>query len=96
MNGIPQPLTTDAEPTGSVNGAAGGTLISAGLDNGAGGGTARNGILEPGEVSQTRYVCNGVAGTAGTNGASGYNSLVWTAFETVGSIDCRCNQHLQI
>ena len=38
---------------------AGGTQIDIGLDNGAGGGTAGDGILQPGEVTSTQYVCNG-------------------------------------
>jgi len=45
------------EPAGS-NCAAGGTRIDVGIDNGDGGGTARNGILETGEVDATSYVCN--------------------------------------
>jgi hypothetical protein len=46
-----------AEPVGAQC-AAGGQRIEVGLDDGAGGGTAKNGVLESGEVTQTAYVCN--------------------------------------
>ena len=41
---------------------AGGVRIESGLDNGAGGGIAGNGVLEPGEILSTQYVCNGDSG----------------------------------
>jgi hypothetical protein len=42
----------------------GGYQVQSGLDNGAGGGTANDGVLEPGEVTSTEYVCNGSLGSA--------------------------------
>ena len=42
----------------STSTSCGCTTIEAGLDNGDGGGTARNGILEPGEVDSTGEVCD--------------------------------------
>ncbi|MEO0605131.1 MAG: right-handed parallel beta-helix repeat-containing protein, partial [Myxococcota bacterium] len=51
------------EPAGN-NCASGGVRIDAGLDDGRGGGLARNGILESGEVSATRYVCDGTDGVS--------------------------------
>lgn len=44
---------------GSAQCPSGGVRLDIGLDDGTGGGTARNGTLEPGEISGTRYVCNG-------------------------------------
>jgi MYXO-CTERM domain-containing protein len=49
----------------------GGVLIETGVDDGSGGGTARNGILEPGEVTDSRHVCHGVPGTEGQPGQTG-------------------------
>jgi hypothetical protein len=43
----------------------GGVELESGLDNGSGGGVANDGILQPGEVTSTEYVCNG-----STNGAT--------------------------
>jgi len=39
-----------------------GTKVTSGPDNGTGGGIASDGILEPGEVQVTSYVCNGANG----------------------------------
>ncbi|MEO8919102.1 MAG: DUF1554 domain-containing protein [Polyangiaceae bacterium] len=50
-----------AEPVGS-NCGAGGVKIQVGLDNGDGEGTANDGTLQPDEVDQTSYVCNGLSG----------------------------------
>jgi hypothetical protein len=36
--------------------------IDTGIDDGAGGGIAGDGVLQPGEVRQTQYVCNGAPG----------------------------------
>jgi len=49
----------------------GGEEIQAGLDNGAHGGVANDGILEPGEVTSTSYICNGAAGPSGPTGSTG-------------------------
>ena len=48
-----------------VNCADGGQKTESGLDNGDGGGTARDGILQAGEVDTTIYLCDGAAGAAG-------------------------------
>lgn len=74
-------VKTTAESPGA-NCAAGGRKVESGLDNGDGGGTARNGVLEAGEVDATTYVCNGAAGT---NGVDGFNSLVASAAEAIGA-----------
>jgi hypothetical protein len=54
--------TTDLA-SGDPNCQNGGTQIDLGLDDGAGGGTAGDGILQPGEVMSTKYVCNGTSPT---------------------------------
>ena len=51
-------VKTTPEPRG-VRCAAGGTRVDVGVDDGAGGGTPANGVLEPGEIDQTTWVCNG-------------------------------------
>lgn len=50
-------FTVTNEPAGS-NCLAGGRKLESGLDNGDGGGTARDGVLQPGEVDQTDYLCS--------------------------------------
>jgi hypothetical protein len=49
-------------PWGNAQCPTGGTRVDVGIDNGAGGGTANNGLLEPGEVRTTSFVCNGDRG----------------------------------
>ncbi len=49
----------------------GGEEIDSGLDNGAGGGVANDGVLEPGEVTSTSFVCNGSALHVGSVDAPG-------------------------
>jgi hypothetical protein len=56
-SGTAQLLKLDAESAGS-NCAAGGTKITAGPDTNA------NGSLDPSEVTTTRFVCNGAAGSS--------------------------------
>jgi len=73
-------VKTTAESPG-VNCGAGGQKIETGIDNGDGGGTSGNFILEAGEVDATTYVCNGAAGSAGTNG---FNSLIKLTTESPG------------
>ncbi len=51
-------IQTTTLPPGDPNCPAGGEEIDSGLDNGANGGTANDGILQPGEVTETSYVCN--------------------------------------
>ncbi len=43
-----------------ANCSKGGTRIDTGLDDGAPTGTAKNGVLEAGEIDSTAYACNGV------------------------------------
>jgi hypothetical protein len=49
--------TTDLEQ-GDPNCAEGGTEIQTGVDDGTGMGIAGDGVLQPGEVKSTKYVCN--------------------------------------
>ncbi len=74
VSGIPVVATSlisiTAEPAGA-NCVAGGSRVDTGLDNGDGGGTASDGILEPGEIDSTAYICNGSAGTSGASGTKG-------------------------
>ncbi|MEO0602545.1 MAG: right-handed parallel beta-helix repeat-containing protein [Myxococcota bacterium] len=58
------------EPSGG-NCASGGLRVDVGIDDGSGNGVARNGTLEPGEITATEYVCNGADGTNGVDGADG-------------------------
>ena len=73
-------VTTEAA---GANCTSGGKKIEVGLDDGMPTGTARNGMLEAGEVDSTSYVCNGAAGT----GTSGFNSLVLISDEAAG-VNC--------
>jgi hypothetical protein len=75
--------TTTESPGGNC--AAGGKKVDSGLDNGDGGGTARNGILETGEIDATTYVCNGLDGAAGAAGTNGFSSLIKTTAESPGA-----------
>jgi len=61
-----------------TNCANGGKKITTGMD------TNRNDTLDPSEIDNTSYVCNGADGNGGTTG-SGYNSLVDIADEPAGS-----------
>ena len=45
--------------------------LDIGLDNGDAGGTAGNGMLEPGEVDDSRIICNGIPATGGCTVSSG-------------------------
>ena len=47
---VPMPANDASCPNG-------GTIFETGLDNGANGGIANDGILEPGEVTSTSYLC---------------------------------------
>lgn len=67
-------ITSAAEAPGG-NCANGGLKISSGSDNGDGGGTARDGILQSGEVDNIGYACQ-------TD--PGFNSLVKTSVESPG------------
>ncbi len=50
-------IDTVSLPPGDTNCPGGGEEIQSGLDNGANGGTADDGILQPGEITSTTYVC---------------------------------------
>ncbi len=64
-----------AEPNGA-NCANGGSKIQAGAD------TNGNGVLDASEVTSTSYICNGAAGSSGTNGL---NTLMSITTEPVGA-----------
>ncbi|MEA3191377.1 MAG: hypothetical protein QOD77_1959 [Thermoplasmata archaeon] len=63
-------VAVTSEPPGA-NCAHGGVRVDSGLDDGTPSGTAGNGVLEPGEVTSTSYVCNGPPGPTGSAGATG-------------------------
>lgn len=77
-------MALTAEPAGA-NCVAGGTRVAAGLDLDA------DGTLQPAEVTQVAYVCdgpagaNGANGTDGTNGTDGQTALIALAVEPVGA-----------
>jgi hypothetical protein len=54
----------------------GGVAIRVGLDNGDGGGTARNGILETGEVDQTSYVCTPLTPCSGVRSGATVSATI--------------------
>ena len=56
-NGFNSLVSIVSEPSGS-NCEFGGLKVSTGLDNGNNGGIANDGILQPGEVTSTTYVCS--------------------------------------
>ena len=64
QSGMSALVRTSAEPAG-VNCAVGGVRIQAGLD------VNSSGVLDDGEVKETTFVCNGVAGVVGVAGAVG-------------------------
>ena len=71
-------MRQDPEPAGT-NCAQGGILVSSGVDaNG-------NDTLEPSEVKNTSYVCNGANGTQGSPGTPGTKSLVRLDPEPAGT-----------
>jgi len=76
-------VRTTSEAVGE-NCAAGGVLVETGLDDGVPSGTARNGVLEAGEVTEQRYVCNGTAGAGGVS--TGLGVLKDSADQTMGAI----------
>jgi photosystem II stability/assembly factor-like uncharacterized protein len=65
-SGMNSLIALSAEPSGEHCG-QGGTKVEAGLD------VNRDGVLENGEVSSTQYVCAGVNGADGSEGAPGAN-----------------------
>jgi photosystem II stability/assembly factor-like uncharacterized protein len=78
INGENSLVTVVPEAAGA-NCSAGGSLVSSGLD------TNGNGILDPGEVTNRLYICNGAAGAAGS---TGLNSLISTFSLAVGDANC--------
>jgi len=69
QDGLSTLFASAPEPAGA-NCPAGGTVITSGLD------ANRNGVLEPGEVTSTSFVCDGLAGL---------DALVSTAAEPAGA-----------
>ncbi len=55
-------VATSPVERGSDDCTYGGTRYDVGLDDGAGGGVARDGTLQPGEVTSTHFVCNPAGG----------------------------------
>lgn len=74
----------------------GGQRIDTGYDNGSGGGTFLDGILQPGEVTATRYVCNGDSGTHGAAGEPGRVALVSVGKEPAGANCAAGGQRIQV
>ena len=70
-------VTLDNEPAGQ-NCANGGSRISAGLDSN------RNNLLDASEITQSRYACNGSAGSDGSAGTNASRVLIKTAAEPAG------------
>jgi photosystem II stability/assembly factor-like uncharacterized protein len=80
-SGLTALVAVAAEPPG-LNCTNGGNRITSGLD------TSGNGALDPSEVTNTQYVCNGAPGSAGTAGAAGANgetTLVATSTVAAGA-----------
>jgi hypothetical protein len=69
-------LVSISPETPGANCAYGGIKVQSGLDSN------RNGVLDPGEVTATGYVCNGAPGA---NGANGHNGLVKLTTEPAGA-----------
>lgn len=84
VDGFTALVATSGEPPGG-NCAYAGQQVRAGPDDGAGGGTARDGILQGGEVDYLFYTCNGAPGSTGATGADGYNTIVKLTTESAGA-----------
>ena len=77
-------LTASSDEPAGVNCTNGGKKVQAGLD------INLNNMLDPLEVTNTSFVCNGTNGangTNGTNGTNGLNSLVSVTNESAG-VNC--------
>lgn len=74
----------------------GGQRIDTGYDDGSGGGTYLDGILQPGEVTATRYICNGASGTGGAAGEPGKLALVAVGKEPAGANCAAGGQRIQV
>lgn len=83
-DGLKSLVNLSSEPAGA-NCTTGGQKMESGLDS------DNNGILDPGEVAQTQYVCNGtsglqgVKGDQGSAGTDGLKSLVSLTIEPAGT-----------
>ncbi|MEW5854330.1 MAG: Ig-like domain-containing protein [Myxococcota bacterium] len=88
---IPLSLTQLSDEPAGANCANGGVRIDAGLDDGSGQATPGDGVLQAGEIDQTRYVCNGgdgangADGTNGTDGSNGHSSVMNVVPDDSGS-----------
>lgn len=69
-DGFDSLVALTSEP-GGANCENGGIAIAVGLDDGTPSGTADNGVLEPGEIDATEYVCHGADGESGNDGENG-------------------------
>ena len=76
IDGLTTITDTKALEIGDVQCTNGGFVYKAGLD------TNKNTILDPIEVNQTKYVCNGV------DGDNGLSTLVQTEVLNVGDVNC--------
>jgi len=86
-NGLNALIKTTVEPAG-VNCTSGGTKLEVGLD------ANKNGVLDDNEVNatQTKYVCNGAQGAAGTASNSiganaAFSNAISTYYKSLGGID---------
>ncbi|MFZ5722249.1 MAG: DUF7151 family protein [Pseudomonadota bacterium] len=79
-DGFTSLATITTEPAGA-NCTAGGQRIDGGLD------LDRDSVLDAGEITTTRYVCDGVAGSNGSNGTNGLTALTAQTGEPVG-VNC--------
>jgi hypothetical protein len=80
--GLKSLISTIWLAAGNANCANGGAQVNSGVD------TNGNGILDPSEITNTQYVCNGAQGTAGAAGSNGRNSLVSLTTLPVGNAFC--------
>ena len=90
-DGLKSLVNLSSEPAGA-NCTTGGQKMESGLDS------DNNGILDPGEVAQTQYVCNGtsglqgVKGDQGSAGTDGLKSLFSLTIEPAGT-NCTTGGH---
>jgi N-acetylneuraminic acid mutarotase len=77
-DGLASLIEVTAEP-GGANCADGGYKVESGLDTNA------NGVLDPGEVLSTSYLCNGAPGSDGADGSDGLATLLTVTPEEAGA-----------
>jgi hypothetical protein len=80
--GLKSLISTFSLAAGNANCENGGTQVNSGVD------TNGNGILDPSEITNTQYVCNGAQGATGAAGSNGQNSLVSLTTLAVGNAFC--------